>query len=450
MKKLILTAPMLMTALILFAQPAKKPPVPAPPLLKTSIDSVSYILGESTAYNMKSQNFGDLKVNYPIFNKGLTDYRSNKTPILDQGMCNQVLTNYYQLKAAGKPFVSKMPVKPVKSMLKSTIDSLSYALGQSTGTMFSQQGFAEFPLVLSLYNKGMKDILGNKKPLLGDEVANSTINAFYLNMLKEKAKVHIEAGRLFAEQNKQRPGVITTASGLQYEILQEGTGEKPTAADTFVCHYRGTLLDGTEFDASYNRGQPLEMPVSNVITGWTEGLQLMPAGSKYKFYIPYNLGYGIPGQGQIPGGATLIFEVELLAVKKNRPNPIVEASRNFLAQNKLRPEVKTTASGLQYEVIVEGTGPKMAAVDTFVCHYRGTLVDGTEFDASYNRGQPLILAANQVIRGWTEGLQLMPVGSKYKFYIPSDLGYGPNGYGPIPGGAALIFEVELLEIRPKK
>ena len=438
---------MLMTALILLAQPGKKPPAP---LMKTSIDSVSYILGESTAYNMQSQNFGGLKVNYPIFNKGLSDYKSNKTPILDQGLCNQVLTNYYQLKAAGKPFVSKVSSKPVKSMLKSTLDSLSYALGQSTGTLFSQQGFGDFPFNLSLYNRGMKDILEKKKPLLNDDLANTTINTYYLNMLREKAKVHIEAGRLFAEQNKQRPGVITTASGLQYEVLQQGTGEKPTAADTFVCHYRGTLLDGTEFDASYKRGEPLQMPVTAVIPGWTEGLQLMPVGSKYKFYIPYQLGYGVTGQGAIPGGATLVFEVELLDVKKTRPNPVLEASRNFLEQNKLRPEVKTTASGLQYEVIREGTGPKMAALDTFVCHYRGTLVDGTEFDASYNRGQPLIMPANQVIRGWTEGLQLMPVGSKYKFYIPSDLGYGPRGYGPIPGGAAIIFEVELLEIRPRK
>ncbi|HLG41431.1 MAG TPA: FKBP-type peptidyl-prolyl cis-trans isomerase, partial [Chitinophagaceae bacterium] len=128
----------------------------------------------------------------------------------------------------------------------------------------------------------------------------------------------IDAGNAFLENNKKRPGVKVTASGLQYEVITEGTGIKPAKADTFVCHYRGTLIDGTEFDASYNRGQPLIYPVTAVIPGWTEGLQLMPAGSKYKFYIPYKLGYGVFGSPPaIPGGAALIFEVELLDVKKS-------------------------------------------------------------------------------------------------------------------------------------
>ena len=132
----------------------------------------------------------------------------------------------------------------------------------------------------------------------------------------EKAKTEIEAGKKFLEQNKLRPGVKTTASGLQYEVITEGTGIKPTTVDTFVVHYRGTLLNGTEFDASYKRNQPLTYPMTQVIPGWTEGLQLMAVGSKYKLYIPYNLGYGVMGQGQIPGGATLVFELELLEVKK--------------------------------------------------------------------------------------------------------------------------------------
>ena len=131
-----------------------------------------------------------------------------------------------------------------------------------------------------------------------------------VKMQEEKIKPRIEEGRKFLAQNKLKPGVKTTASGLQYEVITEGQGIKPTAVDTFVAHYRGTLLDGTEFDASYNRGQPLQLGVSQVIRGWTEGLQLMPVGSKYKFWIPYEIAYGVMGQGQIPGGAMLIFEVE--------------------------------------------------------------------------------------------------------------------------------------------
>jgi len=135
----------------------------------------------------------------------------------------------------------------------------------------------------------------------------------------EKVKPAIEEVNKFLAQNKVKDSVKTTASGLQYKILKEGTGIKPTPVDTFVCNYRGTLLNGTEFDASANRGTPLVMAVNQVIPGWTEGLQLMAVGSKYKFWIPYNIGYGVMGNGpKIPGGAMLIFELELLDVKKKQ------------------------------------------------------------------------------------------------------------------------------------
>jgi len=459
MKHFCISVTMLMTAGALLGQPGKpvaKPvtkPVakPVTPLLKTTVDSVCYILGESTAYNLQSQNLGDLKLNMPVFNKGFADFQTKKKPLIDQASANQCLNTYYQTKAAGTPVAPPKPNPAAVGGLKTNIDSLSYILGQSMATNFFQQGFTDFKFNMAIYNRGMSDVLGKKKPLIDDVQANATVNAYYFRMQEQKAKINIEAGKKFLEQNKARSGVKVTPSGLQYEVISEGTGSKMSSIDTFVCHYRGTLIDGTEFDASYNRGEPLKMAANQVIPGWTEGLQLMPTGSKYKFYIPYQLGYGVMGQGQIPGGAVLIFEVELLDFKKQRPNPVVENSRLFLEQNKLRPEVKTTASGLQYEVLVEGTGPRMTSpLDTFVCHYRGTLVDGTPFDNSYDRGQPLSMAANQVIRGWTEGLQLMPVGSKYKFFIPAEIGYGSRGQGPIPGGAALIFEVELLDFRKKQ
>lgn len=139
-----------------------------------------------------------------------------------------------------------------------------------------------------------------------------------MKMQEQKSKAAIETGRRFLAANKQRPTVKTTASGLQYEILQEGTGEKLTPVDTFICHYRGTLIDGKEFDASYNRGTPLKMALTDVIEGWKEGLLLMPVGTKFKLYIPYELGYGVMGQGQIPGGAALIFDMELMGLVRKQ------------------------------------------------------------------------------------------------------------------------------------
>lgn len=219
-------------------------------------------------------------------------------------------------KPGTKP-VTKPVTTPV-NILKTSTDSVSYVLGEIAAFGLTQQGLGEIKFNNTIFLRAINDILGKKKTLLDDVTANALLSNYMSKILAKKCKPAIDEGTKFLAQNKLKPGVKTTASGLQYEIITEGKGIKPTAVDTFVCNYRGTLLNGTEFDASANRGQPLIMPVSRVIPGWTEGLQLMSIGSKYKFYIPYNLGYGTMGQGQIPGGAMLLFEVELLDVKKKQ------------------------------------------------------------------------------------------------------------------------------------
>ena len=215
-----------------------------------------------------------------------------------------------------KPVAKNSTSKPVLQLpvLKNLSDSASYAIGVSVASFYKQQGITS--LNTTLVSKAINDILSGKKTLMDDEAASMCVNKLLNNMQEAKSGPAIEAGKAFLAKNGKRPEVKTTASGLQYEVITEGTGIKPTAADTFVCHYRGKLLDGTEFDASYNRGQPLVYPMMQVVRGWTEGLQLMPVGSKYKFYIPYNLAYGTNDNGAIPGGSTLIFEIELLDVKK--------------------------------------------------------------------------------------------------------------------------------------
>ena len=227
-----------------------------------------------------------------------------------------LMGGFASLAQTTKP-VSKPVTNPVNP-LKNNTDSISYILGEISAYGLLAQGLGDIKINDAVYLRALKDILGKKAPLLSDSVANAVLNAYVAKSQVEKSKAVIEEGRKFLAQNKLKPNVKTTASGLQYEIIKLGTGIKPTAVDTFVAHYRGTLLNGTEFDASYNRGQPLVMGLNQVIRGWSEGLQLMPAGSHFRFWIPYELAYGTHGQGTIPGGAMLIFELELLDVKKKQ------------------------------------------------------------------------------------------------------------------------------------
>ncbi len=213
---------------------------------------------------------------------------------------------------AQKPVVKTAAKKTTSSTkpLKNLSDSVSYAIGLNVAKFYAEQGIKT--LDPELVAKAIRDMTANKKTLLTDEQANTAVMRF----LNPNLFKIIEKGEKFLAQNKKKPGVKTTASGLQYEVMTQGTGVKPLATDTVEVNYAGTLIDGTEFDNSYKRGSSISFPLNGVIKGWTEALQLMPAGSKYKLYIPQQLGYGMNDSGPIPGGSVLIFEVELLQVKK--------------------------------------------------------------------------------------------------------------------------------------
>lgn len=206
--------------------------------------------------------------------------------------------------------------KPAPNALKTTFDSASYAVGMSVASFYKQQGFTK--LNGNMVVKGINDVFADKGVQLDKTVANSVLTR-YMNTLNEnKAATAIEVGKKCMDNNKKNPNIKSTPSGLQYEVLTEGTGPSPTAQDSVTCNYVGHFIDGKEFDNSYSRGEPITFPLANVIPGWTEGLQLMKVGSKYRFWIPYTLGYGATDYAGIPGGSTLIFEVELLGVKKKQ------------------------------------------------------------------------------------------------------------------------------------
>ena len=219
--------------------------------------------------------------------------------------------------AQQKTAPAKKPVTPKTTtpapVMKNLVDSASYAIGLGlVNFYYKQQGLKK--LNTAMISKAINDIMAGKHPLLADQAANDAVMKYIAQATESKAKPNIDAGRQFLAKNKTREGVKTTTSGLQYEVITQGTGAKPTAEDSVTVNYAGTLINGTEFDNSYKRGQPITFPLNRVIKGWTEGLQLMNEGGKYKFYIPHELGYGTNDMGTIPAGSVLLFEVELLKV----------------------------------------------------------------------------------------------------------------------------------------
>ncbi len=207
-----------------------------------------------------------------------------------------------------------------KAELKTQKQKASYGIGMDIGKNFKEQ----FPDVdVDAMVRGFKDALAGNKPAIADSELTTVMQEFQQEMMQKRsermaaqAEKNKKEGETFLADNKKKEGIITTASGLEYKVIKQGTGPKPTPNDTVVCNYRGTLIDGKEFDSSYKRGTPATFVLGQVIPGWIEGLQLMSVGSKYEFYIPSNLAYGERGAGaDIGPNATLIFEVELLGIK---------------------------------------------------------------------------------------------------------------------------------------
>ena len=201
------------------------------------------------------------------------------------------------------------------------MDKLSYALGIGIGSQLAGMGAKE--LNIDDFAQAIKDVISGLELKVDNAEAQTLVQNFFQEQeakqqaaAAEAGKVAKAAGEAFLAENGKKDGVVTLPSGLQYQVLKEGNGKKPSATDQVVCHYEGTLIDGTVFDSSYQRNQPATFGLNQVIAGWTEGVQLMQEGAKYRFFIPYKLAYGERGAGaQIPPFATLVFDVELIEVK---------------------------------------------------------------------------------------------------------------------------------------
>ena len=213
--------------------------------------------------------------------------------------------------AQSKKKKNAAPVVTVQTL--SALDSVSYSFGVKIAQSIKSEGVTS--LNYSLLQKAMEAVFNGDSLLITDETCGKTISSYMQNVSKAKFAAIEQEGAKYLEENKKNPNVVELSSGLQYEVLKQAEGPKPKATDKVTVHYKGSLISGKQFDSSYDRNEPLALALNGVIPGWTEGVQLMSVGSKYKFYIPYKLGYGDRGAGQeIPPFSTLIFEIELIKI----------------------------------------------------------------------------------------------------------------------------------------
>ncbi len=267
----------------------------------------------------------------------------------------------------------------------------------------------------------------------------SSVSCQFDDLGLEQYEGNKRAGESFLDQNKENEGVVVTASGLQYSVQQEGEGAVPRLNDVVKFKYTFSTIDGKVLGSNVdsNSAAISFVQVGGMLLGLNEGFQLMPVGSSYTFYLPYELAYGTATYGGVDPYSVLIFEIELLEEGN--------AQTRFMDENEGAEDVQVTDSGLQFKVIEQGEGAYVEEDDIVELHYHGTFVDGTVFDSSVDRGVPSTFGVSGVIPGFSEGLQLMQVGGKYKFFIPYYLAYGAEGLNEV-AFATLIFEVEVLNI----
>lgn len=317
-RTLCLTVSVLIT-LIIFSQTTKsvkavatkpvalKPALPKP-IFKNLCDSASYTAGIHVVNKYRSQNV--FNFNGTVVAKAVNDLQTGKPQLISDNVADNVIVAY-QERLMTNPKSTSIKAAP-GVVLNDLRDSASYVAGIYLISFFREFDITGFNS--AIISRAINDLQSNKPRLLNDSLANMVAMRYQSKLQEIKNKSTIEAGQKFLAENKKRKEVIVTKSGLQYEVIMQGTGKTPSMNEKVSCNYTGSYIDGTEFNNSYKMGGPITFAVNGVIKGWTEALLMMPVGSKWKLYVPYTLAYG-PGQYQtIPGGSALVFEIELLGV----------------------------------------------------------------------------------------------------------------------------------------
>ena len=341
-----------------------------------------------------------------------------------------------------KPMINDMVYVHYRLLLEdSTLIDNSYERGEPISfKMGAGQVIEGWEKGIGLLNEGDKAImiippdLAYGERAVGDIPANSKL-IFDVEVVKidpAPKPLEVPAGA----------DITSTTSGLRYLVIEEGDGMMLIPGMRVRIHYNGFFEDDMNiFDSSYQRNEPIDFTLGKgmVIRGWEEGIAKLRVGDKARLWIPYDLAYGEQGRGPIPPAANLIFDVEVIdAEEVKRPEPFNVAGKDTLE----------TESGLRYIIVDEGSGEFPEEGQVVRVHYTGFLMNGNIFDSSVERGQPFrfLLGRRQVIAGWDEGVALMKPGARYRFIIPPDMAYGERAMGPIPSGATLIFDIELLSV----
>ena len=317
-----------------------------------------------------------------------------------------------------------------------TFYAYGYRVGQNLAATTPSAGEA------NAIAQGLHDAITGKPEAVNMAIYLPKVGEMATKRLQAKAEILKAKGKAFADKFSKEEGVKPIPMGGYIKILAEGTGASPTADDTVTFSYRGTLIDGAEADG---RAEPLTIPLKSGLPCWANGMPLMKVGGKAKLVCPSDVAYGDQGHPPaIPGGSTMVYEIELIGIA----NPAAEKASGKAYADAFAKEagVKPIPMGGYIKTLKEGTGPTPKPEDTVKVNYRGTFLNGNEFDSSYKRHEPTTFPLSNVIPCWTHGVGMMKVGEKAKLVCPSDVAYGDEGRPGIPGGATLVFEVELLEI----
>ena len=317
-----------------------------------------------------------------------------------------------------------------------TFYAYGYRVGQNLASTAPSDGEAK------AISRGVYDSITGKPEAVPMALYLPKVQEMATKRLAAKSEVVKAKGREFAEKFAKEDGVKPIPMGGFILTIKEGDGAAPTAVDTVKFNVRSTLINGTEVE---KRGEPLNIPLKSGLPCWTNGIAMMKVGGKAKLVCPSEVAYGDQGhQPTIPGGSTMIFEIELLNVAS--PEAEKAKTKDYVEKFAKEDGVKPIPVGGFIKMLKMGNGATPTADDTVKVHYRGTFLDGTEFDSSYKRNEPATFPLKNVIPCWTNGVAMMKVGGKAKLVCPSAVAYGDEGRSGIPGGATLTFEVELLDI----